>query len=67
MNLSDKKVQMFLGIMIFYALLSYVIFPAIFYNFVEKSLTSAGNGFIVGSILSIGLWYFVGCGMVNKT
>jgi hypothetical protein len=54
------KLQTFLGIMVFYIFLSYVIFPLGFYYLVEKSFTSAGNGFIVGSIISIGLWLSYG-------
>ena len=46
--------------MVFYILLSYVIFPSIFYYFVEKSLVSAGNGFVVGSLVSIALWFVYG-------
>jgi len=52
----DSKLQTFLGIMVFYILLSYILFPLGFYYLVEKSLISAGNGFIVGSLISIGLW-----------
>ena len=55
----------FLSIMLFYILLSYVIGPAIFYYFVQKSLTSAGNGFVLGSVISIGLWYIAGSKMVH--
>ena len=57
--------QTFLGIMAFYALLAYVIFPLIFYYLVDSSLQSAGNGFIVGSIVSIGLWLVVGRKLVK--
>ena len=56
----NSKLQSFLGIMVFYVLLSYVIFPSIFYYFVEKSLVSAGNGFVVGSAISIALWFIYG-------
>jgi len=59
-NYYMNKLQTFLGIMVFYILLSYVIFPLGFYYFIEKSLKSAGNGFIVGSIISIGLWLSYG-------
>ena len=59
--LNDNK--FFLGIMLFYILLSYVLFPLGFYYLVNKSLSSAGNGFIVGSILSILLWHFYGSKM----
>jgi hypothetical protein len=52
--------QMFIGIMLFYAVLSYIICPLAFYYFVEKSLKSAGNGFVAGSLLSIALWITVG-------
>jgi hypothetical protein len=48
----------------FYILLSYVLFPAVFYYFIEKSLPSAGNGFVVGSVISIALWYYFGRKMV---
>ena len=56
----DSKTTQFIGIMAFYALLSYVIFPLGFYYLVEKSLCSAGKGFIVGSVISIVLWLLVG-------
>ena len=59
-----KGFNAFLGAMVFYILLSYVIMPVIFYYLVEKTLKSAGNGFIVGSILSILLWVTVGSKMV---
>jgi hypothetical protein len=49
--------EMFIGVMVFYAVLSYVIMPAAFYFFVEKNLNSAGNGFVVGSLLSVVLWF----------
>jgi hypothetical protein len=35
-----------------------------FYYFVEKSLSSAGNGFVLGSLISIALWYSFGRKMV---
>jgi hypothetical protein len=63
MNLS-KQFSTFLGIMAFYFLLSYILFPFAFYFFIDKSLKSAGNGFIVGSLLSILLWIFFGSGML---
>jgi len=52
-----KGLQMFIATMVFYVLLSYVAMPLIFYYSVEKSLVSAGNGFVVGSLLSVILWY----------
>ena len=48
---------MFIATMVFYVLLSYIAMPLIFYYSVEKSLVSAGNGFVVGSLLSVVLWY----------
>jgi hypothetical protein len=62
----SAEFQTFLMIMLFYILLSYVIGPLAFYYFVNKSLMSAGNGFAVGSILSIVLWYGYGSKLVNK-
>lgn len=61
----DSKLRLFLGIMLFYILLSYVLFPLGFYYLVDKSLSSAGNGFIVGSIISIVLWLSVGRKMIK--
>ena len=49
--------EIFIGVMVFYAVLSYVLMPAAFYFFVEKNLNSAGNGFVVGSLLSVVLWF----------
>lgn len=61
----NTKLQMFVGIMAFYALLAYVVFPVGFYYLVEKSLTSAGNGFIVGSIIAVILWLVVGKNLIK--
>jgi len=52
-----KGLTTFIGVMVFYAILSYIAFPFAFYYFVEKSLMSAGNGFVVGSIVSVLLWF----------
>ena len=62
----DTKFQMFAGIMLFYILLAYVILPFIFYYAFEKSLKSAGNGFVVGSIATILLWKIYGENLVTK-
>ena len=61
----DKSLQTFIGIMLFYVVLSYILFPVGFYYLIEKSLTSAGNGFIIGSLISIALWVSVGRNMVK--
>jgi hypothetical protein len=50
--------------MLFYAILSCVIGPVIFYFLGGKSLQSAGNGFVLFSIVSILLWYTKGRKMV---
>lgn len=47
---------MYVGTMIFYIFLSYLLLPAAFYYFGDKTLMSAGNGFIAGSVLSVVLW-----------
>lgn len=52
-----KGFNAFLGTMLFYILLSYVIMPLAFYYFLDNTLMSAGNGFVVGSLLSVVLWY----------
>ena len=62
---SPPKMKTFFGIMVFYILLSYVIFPLLFFYFTDKSLNQAGNGFIVGSIISILLWWFYGSKLIK--
>ena len=54
----------FIGIMVFYIILSYLIGPLIGYYFLGKTAKSAGTGFVIGSILSIILWYSYGSKMV---
>jgi hypothetical protein len=61
----DSKLQKFIGIMAFYILLSYILFPLAFYYLVGKSLLNAGNGFVVGSVISIALWLMVGRNMLK--
>jgi hypothetical protein len=61
----DANFQSFLSIMAFYIFLSYIVFPAGFYYLAGKSLASAGNGFVVGSIVSLALWFAVGKKMVK--
>lgn len=60
----NKAQQTFVGIMMFYILLSYLIMPGIFFFFIKKTLKSAGNGFVLGSLVSIGMWIGVGSKMV---
>jgi hypothetical protein len=52
--------KMYISIMFFYIFLSFVLFPLGFYYLINKTLLSAGNGFIVGSIISILLWLTYG-------
>ena len=52
--------------MVFYIILSYIIGPLLSYYFMGRTLTAAGNGFIIGSVLSIILWLTVGSKMVKK-
>jgi hypothetical protein len=59
-----NKTQTFIGIMAFYAFLTYIIFPLAFYYLGKKTLVNAGYGFITGSIVSVILWITVGNKMV---
>jgi hypothetical protein len=61
----DPKFTMFLQIMLFYILISYVIMPTAFYFYYGKSLAAAGNGYVVGSLLSLIMWYAAGKNMVK--
>lgn len=53
------------GVMAFYAVLTYILFPVIAYFLFGKTLEAAGNGFIAGSVVSVVLWRMVGMGMVK--
>lgn len=55
----------FMSIMLFYAILSCIVGPVIFYYVGNKSLKNAGYGFVVFSIVSIILWFVYGQKMVN--
>ena len=63
--MEKTKFNTFLYIMAVYIFISYVLGPISFYYLIDKSLSSAGNGFIAGSILSIILWLVVGSKMVK--
>ena len=60
----DKKLQTFIGIMVFYILLSFVVFPLGFYYGIGKTLENAGNGYVVGSLVSLALWLAFGRKMI---
>jgi hypothetical protein len=62
MNFNITK---YTGVMAFYAVLTYILFPTIAYFLFGKTLEAAGNGFIVGSVISVILWRMVGMGMVK--
>jgi hypothetical protein len=56
--------SLFSGIMAFYAVLTYFVFPMIFYYTMGKTVQAAGQGFVVGSVVSVLLWFFYGSKMV---
>ena len=62
MNFNITK---YTGVMAFYAVLTYILFPVIAYFLFGKTLEMVGNGFIVGSILSVILWKVYGVGLVK--
>ena len=59
------NITKYAGVMAFYAVLNYILFPVIAYFLFGKTLEAAGNGFIVGSVVSVILWRMVGMGMVK--
>jgi len=58
------KLMTFSMIMLFYAVLSSVIGPLVFYYLGNKSLKNAGTGFVVFSAISVALWYSKGQQMI---
>lgn len=61
------NLQLFLSIMFFYAILTFLIGPIIGYYIGGKTLNSAGNGFIAGSVISVILWLVFGRKLVNSS
>jgi hypothetical protein len=59
----DKK-QTFMNIMLFYIFLTFILFPFGFYYGLGKTLENAGNGYVVGSLVSLGLWFTFGKKMI---
>lgn len=65
----NKTETTFIQIMLFYAFLTYLLFPFIGYHFYKlfigkAKLNGAGNGFVIGSLVSLLLWYFYGRNLV---
>ena len=60
-----SKQSTFVGIMAFYAVLTYLIFPLVSYYAFQRSLESAGYGFVAGSIFSLFLWFAFGRAIVQ--
>ena len=59
-----NKKQTFMNIMVFYIFLSFILFPFGFYYGMGKTLENAGNGYVVGSLVSLALWLSVGRKMI---
>ena len=57
------KQETFYYILAFYAVITYLIFPIGFYYY-KKTLQSAGDGFVVGSLISVILWTVFGSKLV---
>ena len=60
-----SKVNTFVGVIAFYAFLACILFPVVFYYAFNKSLVIAGNGFVIGSLVSIMLWFLYGNKLVG--
>jgi hypothetical protein len=57
--MTQVDLKMTTYIMIFYAVLSYLLGPAIGYN-ITKTKDGIGYGLVAGSLISIVLWYTYG-------
>ena len=65
-NISINDRNILLQIMLFYSVLSYFIFPIIGF-YINKNKEGITNGMILGSIISIFLWFNYGSKMINIT
>jgi len=59
------KLNTFVGVIAFYAFLACVLFPVVFYYAFNRSLVNAGNGYVIGSLVSIVLWFLYGNKLVS--
>lgn len=55
-----SKVNTFVAVIAVYAFLACILFPVVFYYTFNKSLVNAGNGYVIGSLVSIMLWFMYG-------
>ena len=63
---ASSNFMRYVQIMAFYVLISYIFFPLIGYFMFGKTLQSAGNGFAIGSVVSIVLWYIYGRTLITS-
>jgi hypothetical protein len=54
----------FISVMVFYLVLTYVVF--VMGGYLMGGLNGAGNGFVLGSVLSLILWFAYGRGLVMR-
>jgi len=57
--------NMLIGVMIFYAILTYFIGPFIAMPFMLDEKTTVAAGFTIGFIISMVLWYTFGSSMMD--
>jgi hypothetical protein len=63
-SVSTNDWSAFIRIMIFYIVLTYLVLPLIFYYLMGKTKKAAGHGFVVGSVVSLLLWFVYGSKMI---
>lgn len=63
-NISSNDKNVLLKVMLFYSLLSYFIFPVIGF-LVKKNKEGITHGMIMGTIVSIFLWFKYGSKMIT--
>jgi hypothetical protein len=60
-----SNLNTFVGVIAFYVFLACILFPVVFYYAFNRSLVTAGNGYVAGSLLSIVLWFVYGNKLVG--
>lgn len=61
----DSDYMLFLQIMLFYAILSYAIFPIVGYHIMNKNYDYVGHSMILGCFVSIVIWFKFGRQMIK--
>ena len=60
----SRPMLMFMQIMLFYFFITFLFFPVALYYARYRTIEDAANGYVIGSLISILLWFSFGRYMI---